>query len=117
MVSLPVATVVSTIYWTCISFAPHLVLPSSRRTSSEPSSAAAASSLYWIPLQTDLAAHLFPGLMLSFEFFCMEGKYAGNELKRDAGIITALYCILYSGWVEYLAPINNRCKHSFIFLL
>ena len=61
-----------------------------------------------------MALHASPGLILLFEFFGMESKYAGTELKWDASIITVLYGILYTGWVEYLAPINKRCKYSFI---
>jgi len=113
MLSLPIATVVSSIYWTLVSTAPHLILPPVKRTSPEFSSAAPPKHVS-IPLQTDLVVHLFPSLMLLFEFFCMETKYGGNELTRDAGIMTVLFSIWYCGLVEYLAPLNNHYPYPFL---
>ncbi|KAF8334045.1 FAR-17a/AIG1-like protein [Cantharellus anzutake] len=108
MISLPVATVVASVFWTLNASAPHLLLPS------ESPSASATPSLIRAPLPVDLALHAIPSLAMVFEFFFREEAYTKYEIKKNAWVMAVSFTTWYSGWVEYLASINKRYPYPFL---
>ncbi|EGN95389.1 hypothetical protein SERLA73DRAFT_142019, partial [Serpula lacrymans var. lacrymans S7.3] len=62
MVSLPLAIVVSAVYWSLLLLFPSLILQ--RKLESEPSSSSQVPEIIRIPLNIDLALHAVPALTL-----------------------------------------------------
>ncbi|TDL27363.1 hypothetical protein BD410DRAFT_782456 [Rickenella mellea] len=113
MIALPLAVVISTIYWTLITLLPSLILQADQ-TQSEPTSAAPELSLMRIPLRVDLALHATPALTLLANFFLFETRYSIAETKYPAAIVTTLYGIFYALWVEYCAKHNGHFPYPFL---
>lgn len=116
MIALPVAIIVSGIYWTLLLAFPHLILPPVEVTSQpvEPSSSHEAPQFYRIPLSMDLALHFVPALSLTLDFFVLERKYSADQLKTQAPILAILAAVSYSLWAEYCASKNGSFPYPFL---
>ncbi|TFK54970.1 hypothetical protein OE88DRAFT_1653557 [Heliocybe sulcata] len=113
MVSLPVAVVVSSIYWTLVLSMPHMILQANPGTT-PPTSSSEAPQLMRIPLEMDLALHASPALSLLADFLLFEKKYGRNETVYVAPVLAALFGFFYANWVEYLAKFNGSFPYPFL---
>jgi len=109
MVALPLAAVISSIYWTLILFLPELILQ--KDPNIEPSSPAA---MYFIPVHIDMSLHAAPGLTLLADFIFLEEKFSKNEAQFVAPTIVILSSIWYGTWVEYCASFNGNFPYPFL---
>jgi len=109
MISLPLATVVSTIYWSLIIFAPSLILQPDP-THAEPSS----KNVIPLPMETDLCLHALPAVSLLIDFFAFERSFSPREAREGAAIVSTLFAIWYSNWVEYCARQNGTFPYPFL---
>lgn len=107
MIAMPLAVVISSIYWSLVLLAPQLILMENP-LSTEPSSAAPV--MMRIPLEVDLALHAAPGIALFLDFFLFEKRYSKKQALYGAPTISILSTLWYSSWVEYFAKFNGRCK-------
>jgi hypothetical protein len=115
MVSLPLSVVVSTIYWTLLTFAAHLLMPEQwSTTTSEPSSSNAGPILMRIPLPVDLALHAVPCIALAINFFAFERKYGLQAMAQLAPVVTAVVALWYMVWVERCATLNGFFPYPFL---
>ncbi|KAG8737974.1 hypothetical protein FRC10_007441 [Ceratobasidium sp. 414] len=115
MISLPVAIVISCIYWTLMLRFPHLILPPQETAGpAEPSSSPEAPKFYRIPLRMDLALHAAPAISLILDFYLLERKYTVRQLKRTAPLLAAMTAVSYSLWAEYCASINGSFPYPFL---
>jgi len=118
LIALPLAVVISSIYWTLLSFAPFLILPpENQNTTGEPSSAIDPDAtdidpllLFRIPFSLDLTLHASPVLALLIDFFLLEEKFPHRAVRRTAPLLALLYGIGYGIFVEYCAAANGRCE-------
>jgi hypothetical protein len=60
----------------------------------------------------DLALHAAPAIAVLIEFLLIERKYTGKAASIGAPIVTVLYGVSYSVWVEYCAAYNGHCEFS-----
>ncbi|KAG7092362.1 hypothetical protein E1B28_008721 [Marasmius oreades] len=108
MIAMPLATVISTVYWSLLLLVPTMILQESGKFSDHPVSANIAKlALVRIPLSVDLSLHLAPGVSLLVDFFVFERKYSQKEARRVAPAIALAYTILYGIWVEHCANHNQ----------
>jgi len=120
LIALPLAVVISSIYWTLLTVAPFLILPpQTETTSGEPSSAIDLDSaidplLFRIPLSLDLTLHASPVIALLIDFFLLEEKYPPRAVRRTAPILAVLYGVGYGCFVEYCASFNGRFPYPFL---
>ncbi|KAF8610204.1 hypothetical protein BDV93DRAFT_483360 [Ceratobasidium sp. AG-I] len=116
MISLPVAIVVSGIYWTLMLGFPHLILPPVSVTTDpvEPSSAPETPQFYRIPLDMDLALHFAPAASLVLDFFLLERRYTKRQLKSQAPTLATLAAVSYASWAEYCASKNGSFPYPFL---
>ncbi|KAF9069887.1 FAR-17a/AIG1-like protein [Rhodocollybia butyracea] len=110
IVSLPVSIVISTIYWTLIIFATHLIL----QNDGEPSSSSDIPQFTRLPLHMDLCLHAVPAISLLVDFMLFEKKYSWNELVYGAPAVSSVYTILYAWWVERCASFNGKFPYPFL---
>jgi len=114
--------VISSIYWTLLSFAPFLILPpENQNTTGEPSSAIDPDAtdidpllLFRIPFSLDLTLHASPVLALLIDFFLLEEKFPHRAVRRTAPLLALLYGIGYGIFVEYCAAANGRFPYPFL---
>ncbi|KII88639.1 hypothetical protein PLICRDRAFT_41839 [Plicaturopsis crispa FD-325 SS-3] len=111
MISLPLAVVISSIYWTLLLAFPHLIMQAF--PTSEPTSSPSAPAIAYVPLPIDLALHAAPALTLVADFFLLERKYTRSE-ARWAPLVTAVSTVWYGAWVEYLATFNKTFPYPFL---
>ena len=109
MLALPLAVVISSVYWPLMIFCSEMILMPSPGVT-EPTSSSAVPKLMRLPLTVDLALHAVPGISLLLDFIFFEKKYGGKELNFGAPLITALAGLWYTTWVEYCASYNGMCK-------
>ncbi|KAI0928613.1 hypothetical protein AcW2_004570 [Taiwanofungus camphoratus] len=115
MVALPVAVVVTTVYWSLFLFMPNMILrplpdalmPEPDQT--VPSSVSEGSELQRIPLKLDLALHAAPAISLLIDFTFFERKYTKAEAVYGGVVICAIAGASYASWVEYCAKFNGAC--------
>jgi len=110
MTALPLAVVISSIYWTLILLLPELIAqrdPNTESSSSPP-------AMYFIPIHIDLSLHLVPGLALLTDFIFLEQKFSESEARYGAPMIVVLATIWYSSWVEYCASFNSSFPYPFL---
>ncbi|KAL4253887.1 hypothetical protein ABKN59_004196 [Abortiporus biennis] len=113
LIALPLAVVISTIYWTLLLLFPHHILREEGPTS-EPSSSSAASQLARIPISIDLALHAVPALSLLIDFFLFEKKYKKSTAIYGALTMAAAYAVGYGLWVEECAKANGIFPYPFL---
>ncbi|KAF8311304.1 hypothetical protein DL93DRAFT_2157349 [Clavulina sp. PMI_390] len=111
MVSLPIASAVSSIYWSLIFFAPDLILPPAKPS---PGQSASPINLAWIPLHVDLIVHLMPAVFLVLDFYLLENKFGSEDVGKWAPAMLMVFALWYSGWVEYLNLFNHRFPYPFL---
>ncbi|PCH38129.1 hypothetical protein WOLCODRAFT_136059 [Wolfiporia cocos MD-104 SS10] len=119
MIALPVATVVTTVYWSLIFFAEELILrPMAQGKVPQPDesvpSSAGPTQLQRIPLSTDLALHAAPALALLLDFYLIERKYTRAQAIYGGILLTAIAGVLYASWTEYLAQFNGSFPYPFL---
>jgi len=62
----------------------------------------------------DIALHAMPPIAVLTEFLVVECKYQGNTATIGAPLITSLYAIWYSFWVEHCASQNGHFPYPFL---
>jgi len=110
MTALPLAVVISSIYWTLILMFPSLILqtdPNNKLSSS-------TGALMWLPLPVDLALHVVPALALCADFMLLESKFSKNEARYGAPLVISLAAVWYASWVEYCASSNGTFPYPFL---
>ncbi|OJA10951.1 hypothetical protein AZE42_04646 [Rhizopogon vesiculosus] len=113
MISLPVAIVVSAVYWSLFFFFPFLILPP-QVAASEPSSSSAVPELLRIPLNVDLCLHVTPAVTLLADFLLFEKKYTKKQVQIGAPLVAFLAGTWYACWVEYCASYNKTFPYPFL---
>ncbi|KAJ7285965.1 FAR-17a/AIG1-like protein-domain-containing protein [Mycena rebaudengoi] len=104
IVAMPVATIVSSIYWTLILLFPRLIL---REIPSQ-------ETLDFLPLRIDLALHAAPCLSLLADFIIFEQKYSRTEIVYVAPVLTMLCTAWYGWWVERCGSKNGTFPYPFL---
>ncbi|WVF72337.1 hypothetical protein IAT40_007150 [Kwoniella sp. CBS 6097] len=119
LVSLPVELVISSIYWSIILLAPHLMLPPkpNMASSPEPSSSGMEDGLFRIPLWMDMSMHLAPAVALIIDFFFLEKKFRPPASTIGAFILAATFGASYGVWVEHCASINGAFPYPFLTIM
>ncbi|KAL5490295.1 hypothetical protein ACEPAI_5128 [Sanghuangporus weigelae] len=118
MIALPLSFVVTSIYWSLITFFPYLIVPPApeKNEPATPSFAQYPDGLARIPLSLDLALHLTPALTLLVDFFLFEESYGKAEAAWGATAMSALFGVWYASWVEYCASFNGTFPYPFLTL-
>ncbi|KAF8894566.1 FAR-17a/AIG1-like protein [Infundibulicybe gibba] len=116
MMALPLAVVISSIYWTLLLLFPHLILQQDLPQST-PSASSNVPEPFRLPLSVDLALHAAPGLILLVDFVCFDTKYTTREVNRKAPVVTSLFSLWYVWWVERCGRLNGICKCVHTFML
>jgi len=111
MMSLPLAIVISAIYWSLILFMPTLMIPVAP-TTIEPS--AGPAFLYRVPLPIDLALHAAPAVTLFLDFFFFEKRYSKKQTSFGAPVVTVLFSVWYVSCSEYFAALNGSFVYPFL---
>ncbi|KAF9227510.1 hypothetical protein BS17DRAFT_725754 [Gyrodon lividus] len=114
MIALPLAFVISTIYWSLFLLFPTLILRPETPEDSEPTSSSAAPKLMRIPLETDLALHATPFTTLLIDFFLFERKFTKGQTNKGAPAVVLVYGIWYASLVEYCATFNKVFPYPFL---
>ncbi|KDQ60734.1 hypothetical protein JAAARDRAFT_125221 [Jaapia argillacea MUCL 33604] len=111
MIAMPLSVVVTSIYWSLLFFAPHLLL---QGEPGEPSSSSKVPEVIRLPLQMDLALHAVPAVSLLVDFFLFEHRYARTEAQYGASLVAAISGLWYAAWVEYCAAHNGSFPYPFL---
>ncbi|KAJ3558668.1 hypothetical protein NM688_g787 [Phlebia brevispora] len=115
MIAMPLAAVISTIYWGLLLLMPSLILRPNNIEEYDPASTAKASDdLARIPLELDLALHAVPGTVLLIDFFLFERKYSKKYARYGGAAVATLAGIWYAWWVEYCASFNGVFPYPFL---
>ncbi|KAI0724063.1 FAR-17a/AIG1-like protein [Cerioporus squamosus] len=113
MSALPLAIVISVIYWTLLLLLPHLILMPDPNAS-EPTSASAMPEPQRLPLSTDLALHAAPAVSLIIDFYFLERKYPKSVSRYGSFVLAAVVGTWYACWVEYCASYNGFFPYPFL---
>ncbi|KAI0709429.1 FAR-17a/AIG1-like protein [Earliella scabrosa] len=113
MSALPLAIVISVIYWTLLLAFPHLILPEDPNAT-EPTSSSAVPEPQRLPLHTDLALHAVPAISLIIDFYTLERKYSKNVSRYGSLLLAAIVGTWYACWVEYCASYNGFFPYPFL---
>ncbi|KAJ7109264.1 FAR-17a/AIG1-like protein [Mycena epipterygia] len=105
--AMPIATIVTSIYWTLILLFPHLILQAMPEET-------ASSAM--IPLRIDLALHAVPCLALLADFMIFERRYGRKAMIYVAPALTLLCTVWYGWWVELCASKNGTFPYPFLTL-
>ncbi|CDZ98646.1 Beta-2-glycoprotein I [Phaffia rhodozyma] len=105
LISLPVETVVSAVYWPLVLIAPFLLVPELNEdvSSFDPT----VPTFIKIPIYIDLALHAAPGATLLTDFFFFEKPYLPPQSTTGALYATILLATGYASWAEWCALQNN----------
>ncbi|KAJ6547451.1 FAR-17a/AIG1-like protein [Mycena capillaripes] len=106
--ALPIATIVSSIYWTLLLMWPHLIL--------QQMPAGSPDSLMVLPLRMDLSLHAVPCLALLADFMIFERKYGRKATLYVAPALTLICTVWYGWWVEHCASKNGTFPYPFLTL-
>ncbi|KAJ7740719.1 FAR-17a/AIG1-like protein [Mycena maculata] len=110
MAGMPIATMVSSIYWTLLLTNPHLILQAI------PGEPGEASTILVLPLRIDLALHAVPCLALLADFMIFEHRYGRKAILYAAPAITLICTLWYASWVEHCATKNRTFPYPFLTL-
>jgi len=105
IVAMPIATMVSSIYWTLLLIWPHLIIHAA------PSEALES---FMLPMRIDLCLHALPCLALLTDFMVFERKYGRSVIVYAAPLLTLLYTVSYAWWVELCATHNEKFPYPFL---
>jgi len=108
MIAMPVAAVVSSIYWPLLLFFPKLILQA------DPLSPPTAPVLLYLRPEVDLALHATPAVTLLADFIFLGSKYTRKEAIYGAPVATFLATVGYGSWVEYCASFNGSFPYPFL---
>ncbi|TCD60534.1 hypothetical protein EIP91_009930 [Steccherinum ochraceum] len=111
MIAMPLAVVISTIYWTLLFTAPNLIL---RAEEAEPSSSTKTPQLSRIPVEMDVSLHAVPAISLLLDFFLLERKYTPKQAIYGGFIVAAVSGLWYAWWVEECAKYNGAFPYPFL---
>ncbi|EAU88605.2 hypothetical protein CC1G_04311 [Coprinopsis cinerea okayama7 len=106
--AMPLAVIISSIYWTLLVFFPDLIIASDVSATPEPTSSDAAPVPFRLPLSIDLGLHAVPALSLLLDFLVFEKKYSRKEVNIHVPVVVALYAVFYGLWVEHCASRNGN---------
>ncbi|KAJ7172592.1 FAR-17a/AIG1-like protein [Mycena filopes] len=104
--AMPIATVVSLIYWTLLLAFPHLILQALPESPDSP---------MLLPLKVDLCLHAVPAIGLLVDFMIFEHKYE-KQASLNVVPITSLCTVWYGWWVELCASKNGNFPYPFLTL-
>lgn len=105
MVAMPIEAVITSIYWTLITFFPDLI---------KMKVTADGAPIPFLPLSVDLSLHAIPGMALVADFLLLERKYSQRTVARYA-IPTMVACAMaYAAWAEWCARINGFFIYPFL---
>ncbi|KAF5315751.1 hypothetical protein D9611_004596 [Ephemerocybe angulata] len=105
--AMPLAVVITSIYWTLLLLFPHLIVAQDFGTPGEGSSSSEAPAPFYLPLSIDLALHACPAISLVIDFFIFERKYTKTEVNVAVPAIVVAYAVFYGSWVEFCSSKNN----------
>jgi len=108
MVSIPLSTIVSILYWSLLSIDPALILPAETASSSD------VPFVNPIPRTLDLALHASPALTLVIDFLVFESKYPWPQAMRRGTVLAAIFGLWYALWAEWCAAGNGRYPYPFL---
>ncbi|EPT06093.1 hypothetical protein FOMPIDRAFT_1110353 [Fomitopsis schrenkii] len=119
MVALPIATIVTTVYWTLLIFWTEMILaarpiPIDSPEPDELVPSFADPAIVRIPLKTDLAMHAVPAVALLIDFFLIERKYTRRQAIWGGTAMTVLACSVYAPWIEYCSEFNGSFPYPFL---
>ncbi|KAJ7470655.1 FAR-17a/AIG1-like protein [Mycena latifolia] len=107
--AMPIATIVSSIYWTLLLTFPHLILQAMPAD-------AASSVTVGLPLRIDLALHAVPCLALLADFMIFERRYGRKAIIYVAPPVALVCTVWYGWWVEHCASKNGTFPYPFLTL-
>ncbi|KAG6333414.1 hypothetical protein ID866_5676 [Astraeus odoratus] len=116
MVVLPLAFVVTSIYWSLYIFFPSLILRPEVSVVGEPTTANVTPKLVRPPFHVDVAMHISPFATLLIEFLAFERKFSHVHLNTFAPLAMLFYGVSYACWVEYCAAHNGVFPYPFLTL-
>ncbi|EMD32693.1 hypothetical protein CERSUDRAFT_143212 [Gelatoporia subvermispora B] len=113
MIAMPLAVLITSVYWTLLAFTPHLILTPDPATTvlTFPST---VPSCQRIPLRIDLALHATPAISLLSDFVLFERKYPKSQARYGATIMAAIAGLWYACWVENCAQYNGVFPYPFL---
>ncbi|TBU35807.1 FAR-17a/AIG1-like protein [Dichomitus squalens] len=114
MSALPLAVVISVIYWTLLLCMPHMILMGPPNSEREPSSSSTLPEPERLPLQLDLALHAAPAIALIVDFYSFEDKYTKFVSRYGSLILASALGTWYACWVEYCASYNGMFPYPFL---
>ncbi|KAI0810924.1 FAR-17a/AIG1-like protein [Irpex lacteus] len=114
MIAMPLATVISSIYWTLLLLFPSLILRAPEPGEFGPTSSSSVPDLIRIPLSLDLSLHAAPGVALILDFFLFEEKFGKRTARVGGAAVAALAAVWYGSWVEYCASYNGIFPYPFL---
>nr|GAT47211.1 MFS general substrate transporter [Mycena chlorophos] len=107
IIAMPLATVVSSIYWTLLLAAPQLILQAMPTDS---------QVLMVIPLHVDLCLHAVPAASLLLDFLLFERRYNRTAMVWVAPTVVLGFTVGYGWWVEHCAKQNGAFPYPFLTL-
>ncbi|KAI0341803.1 hypothetical protein BDW22DRAFT_1429906 [Trametopsis cervina] len=114
MVAMPLAAVISSIYWTLLLFFPTLILRVPEPGELGPTSSGEVPELLRIPIGLDLSLHAVPGAALLLDFYLFEVKYASSYARYGGAAVCLIAASGYSWWAEYCASFNKIFPYPFL---
>jgi len=108
MAAIPVAVLVSSVYWTLLVLFPELILQV------DPTSPPSAPVLIRLAPQVDLALHATPVVTLIIDFIFLQSRYTRKESLYAAPVVVLLAGAWYGWWVEYCASYNGVFPYPFL---
>ncbi|KAJ7710007.1 FAR-17a/AIG1-like protein [Mycena rosella] len=103
--AMPIATIVSSIYWTLLLTYPHLIMQAMPEDS---------AVIIELPLRIDLALHAVPCLALLSDFMIFERRYGRKAITFTAPALTLVLIGWYAWWVEHCARKNGTFAYPFL---
>ncbi|KAI9065112.1 hypothetical protein FKP32DRAFT_1590866 [Trametes sanguinea] len=113
MIALPIAIVVSVVYWGLLLLMPNMILMSDPETTT-PTSSSRIPRPEQLPLQVDLAIHAVPAISMFVDFYFFESRYSKTASRWGVLVLSAVCSIWYSTWVEYCASFNGFFPYPFL---
>ncbi|KAL7283526.1 hypothetical protein ACG7TL_002960 [Trametes sanguinea] len=95
MIALPVAIVVSVVYWGLLLFMPNMILMSDPETTT-PTSSSRVPRPEQLPLQVDLAIHAVPAISMFVDFYFFESRYSKAASRWGVLVLSAVCSI----WIK-----------------
>ncbi|KAI0327178.1 hypothetical protein GY45DRAFT_1347945 [Cubamyces sp. BRFM 1775] len=113
MIALPISIVISTVYWSLLTFMPHMILMSDPETT-VPTSSGRVPKPERIPLHVDLALHAAPAISMFIDFYFLEPRFPKTVSRKGAIILSGIFGTWYSFCVEYCASYNGFFPYPFL---